>query len=167
MDAKLAKMNELVTVGRETDDEVKNEAFRLWIEYGRGWKRVSEATGIAIRTLHHWGTVDKWEQRRIEQAQAFMPGVGAETSFSLRLAAHNASRMLQQLSFDAVEHGVPLDLKQVQALTLIVDRGGFSPVGARAQPFVDLKSQLAATAGTLSDDDLVARESAIGSGRNG
>jgi len=134
-----AKIVALTQQGRATDQETKDDAFRLWIENGRSWKRVNDLTGIPLRTLHDWGTADNWQQRRLEQAQSFLPGANAETGFALKLAAYNASIRLQQLAFDANENGTDLDLKQIQALTLIVDRGGFSPVGSKTMAEPNLK----------------------------
>lgn len=129
----------LVQKGARPDPELKEQAFRLWIENGRSYRRVSEQLGCDERTIYRWADADNWQQRRLEQAQSFLPGANAETGFALKLAAYNASIRLQQLAFDANENGTDLDLKQIQALTLIVDRGGFSPVGSKTMAEPNLK----------------------------
>lgn len=123
MDADAAKIVSLVRQGVETPKEVRDDIFRLWVEYGRGWKRVADQTGIAIRTLHDWAEKDQWEQRRLDNAEAFMPGAKAETAIAAQLARHNATVRLQQIAFDAKEHGKKPDLQEVQALKLIAQLG--------------------------------------------
>src|SRR4030095_8847225 len=95
-----AKVVALTQQGRPTDQQTKDEAFRLWIEQGRSWTAVSRHTGIAVRTLHYWGEADNWEQRRATESAAFMPGKKVETAVALRLAAHNSAVKLQQISHD-------------------------------------------------------------------
>lgn len=121
----------LTQQGRPTDQETKDECFRLWVELGRSWKAVSDRTGIAVRTLHYWGEAGDWERRRSDLAAAFLPGKKTETAIALRLSAHNAAIRLQQLSNDALELGTPIDYRQVDALTKIIAAGGYSSVGNR------------------------------------
>ena len=121
----------LVRKGADTDQETKDDAFRLWVELGRSWAATSRHTGIHESTLRNWGNVEGWEQRRADLASSFMPGRKIETAISLRLAAHNAAVRLQQLSYDALENGTKLDHKEVDALTKIVAAGGYSSVGSR------------------------------------
>lgn len=132
MDDRSDNNQRLVTVGRSPDPDLQNEAFRLWIENGRSARIVASAIGCDKRTIERWAKSEQWEQRRIEQAQSFLPGAKAETAFALKLAAHNAAIRLQQISFDAFERGTAPNLKEVQALTLIIDRGGYSPTGTRS-----------------------------------
>lgn len=122
----------LVMIGRETEIEVIQEAFRLWIENGRSTRVVAQTLGCDQRTVQRWAKDNQWEIRRIEQAQSFLPGARAETAFALKLAAHNAAIRLQQIAFDAAETGQAPNVKEVQALALIVDRGGYSPTGNKS-----------------------------------
>lgn len=129
MTAKPATIVPLTRQGADTPDDVKEDAFRLWIELGRSWRLVSRQTGIPERTLYTWGREGQWQERRQQEAQAFLPGAFAESAIALRLAAHNAAVRLQQIAYEAKELGIKPDRNEVQALSLIVDRGGFSPTG--------------------------------------
>ncbi len=140
MDTKPTNVIALTQQGRPTPEETKDEAFRLWIAYGRSWKRVNEQTGIAVSTLHSWADNDNWEQRRHDQAAAFLPGMATETAIALRMGSHYASVRLQQIMYEAAEHGVKPDTKEVQALSLAIDRGGHSPVGNKTAPEIQLSS---------------------------
>lgn len=126
------KIVALTRKGAPTDQETKDEAFRLWIELGRSWVAVSRRCGIPESTLRNWGVTESWEQRRSDQARAFMPGKKVETAVALRLAAYSASIRLQQLSNDSLELGTKLDPKEVDALTKIVAAGGYSSIGSRS-----------------------------------
>lgn len=117
----------LTSRGKPTEPEVKEEAFRLWVSYGRSPKRVSEKLGIDERTIHRWRVADGWEERRQNEAAAFLPGATVEGAIALRLAAHNAAILLQQMTFEAMEHGTPIDDRQAKALTAIAQAGGYAP----------------------------------------
>lgn len=151
MSAETPKLVQLVSQGRETDQTVKDEAFRLWIGMARSWKRVSEQTGIAESTLRLWGQRENWEDRRKDAAAAFLPGVLTESALSLRMAAYYASVRLQQIMHDAAELGIPPDDREVKALGVAIDRGGFSPVGKSTGPEV-----------TLTQPDQISVESLVG-----
>ena len=161
MDANTPRLVDLVRIGADTPEEVKEDAFRIWIELGRSWKRTSERTGIAVSTLHHWANVGDWQERRQREASAFLPGMMVETVLALRMAAHRAALRLQQLAYQAEEEGTPLNVKEVQALSLIIDRGGLSPVGNKTLPDVNLKGNETNTLADLagkSPDELSRRE---------
>jgi hypothetical protein len=85
----------------------------------------------------------------------------AETAFALKLAAHNASLRLQQIAWEANELGTKPDTKEVQALTLIVDRGGHSPVGKHGPQDVTFTQEQAIDVPSLvglSPEELMRRE---------
>jgi len=117
----------LTVRGVHTDPAVKEEAFRLWIEYGRSVRRVSERMGLEERTIYRWKAADKWEERRQQEAAAFIPGASVEGAIALRLAAYNAARRLQQLTYDNLENGTPLDDREVKSLVAIASIGGYAP----------------------------------------
>lgn len=150
------KIVALTQQGRATDQETKDECFRLWIELGRSWVAVSRRTEIPESTLRNWGTVENWENRRLELAHSFLPGAKAETSFALRLTAHNASLVMQRMVFEAKEYGVALDEKQMKALAIAIDRGGYSPVGSRSP--VDGHDPLSSATDELPDFDAMSVE---------
>jgi uncharacterized protein YjcR len=138
MSERPANLVALTRQGAPTPQETKDEAFRLWIALARSWTRVSEQTGIPVRTLHSWGESEQWEQRRIDAAASFLPGMGTETAIALRMSSHYASIRLQQIMYDAAENGTKPDTKEVQALSLAIDRGGHSPVGNKSAPEIKL-----------------------------
>lgn len=124
----LEVLGDLVRHGSATPVAVKDEAFRLWVELGRSFRLVADRTKVEDRTLRNWAVADQWEQKRADLANVMAPGMFLETSFSLKLAAHNAGKRLQQIAYDAAEHGTKPDRGEVDALTRIVDRGGHSPI---------------------------------------
>ena len=121
------KRLKLIGPGRPTDPALKDEAFALWVNMGRSTRIVAERLGCDPRTIQRWIAEDNWQDRRRQQAAAFLPGMQPETAVALRIAAHNCGIRLQQIAYDAAEHGIKPDLKEVTALTAIVDRGGYSP----------------------------------------
>jgi len=130
----------LTTPGRDTSPEVKEDAFRLWVSYGRSAKKVAEQIGCSESTVHKWRVEEGWEQRRQLEAQAFLPGATVEGAIALRLAAHNAAIRLQQITYDNLENGTRIDDKEVKALTSIAAIGGYSPTGNKSP--IDEKAKL-------------------------
>ena len=123
MDAQQENITKLTRMGAPTPQEIKDDVFRIWVEYGRSWALVSKQTGVEVRTLHNWAKADKWDERRAQEAEAFLPGTRTETAIAAQLARHNATVRLQQIAFDAKEHGKKPDLQEVQALKLIAQLG--------------------------------------------
>jgi hypothetical protein len=153
------KLSALVRHGARTDPKVKLACFRLWVENGRSYRRSSELSGIPEPTLRNWGVTEDWEQRRRDQAHAFLPGVTTESAIGLKLAAHNAIIRLQQIAFDAAEYATEPRLREVQALLGIVDRAGFSPIGARNPvEIATTQPRKRTNFASLSPDELLARE---------
>lgn len=132
--------SKLTVSGRATDAEVREEAFRLWVAYGRSARRVAERLDCSPQTICNWRDSGNWEQRRQLEAQAFLPGATVEGAIALRLAAHNAAIRLQQITYDNLEHGTPIDDKEVKALTSIAAIGGYSPTGTKSP--IDDKAKL-------------------------
>lgn len=116
----------LVRNGASTPVEVRDHAFRLWVQYGRSWKRTSDATGVEVRTLHNWSDRDQWETRRKDAAASFLPGLTTEGGISMRFAGHNAAIRLQQITYDRLEHNIPIDYREAKALVDIVKAAGLS-----------------------------------------
>lgn len=107
-------------------EETRARCFRDWIRYGRGWAAVSAASGVPVDTLEYWAKVDRWEERRRDEADAFMPGLGAETAANLRLAGHAASALILQRVQASVDGGPSLDPREMRALGLVIQHAGAS-----------------------------------------
>ena len=137
----MLKLVDLVVVGKPTDQDVKDEAFRLWVELGRSFAAVSRRTGINDATLGNWARTENWEQRRADSAAAFLPGKKVETAINLRLAAHSASVRLVEIGLDAVERGIKPDPKEVDSCVKMAAAGGYSSFGSR-NPLDSLDSSL-------------------------
>ena len=145
--ARLRGMGEVTSIaskltvrGRPTDEETREEAFRLWVAYGRSARKVAERLDCSPQTVCNWRDDGQWEQRRQLEAQAFLPGATVEGAIALRIAAHNAAIRLQQITYDNLEHGTPIDDKEVKALTSIAAIGGYSPTGNKSP--IDDKAKL-------------------------
>lgn len=160
------EMTKLTTQGKQTDPDVIDECFRLWTSYGRSVRRVSEAMGIPESTLHLWRVQHQWEDRRASQAAAFLPGARAETAVALHLAGYSAAIRLQQIMYDAEANGIDPDPKVVQALTMAIDRGGFSPTG-RNDPHSKAAGIRPSSQSTddMTDDELAHRERQLSGGK--
>lgn len=155
---------QLTQQGRPTDPAVKEDAFRLWVQYGRSVRLVSRQMNIEERTLFRWRNEERWEERRKDEAAAFLPGMFTESAIAARMAAHSASVRLQQIMYEAEAFGTKPDIKEVQALTLAMDRGGFSPTGTKGAPQVKTEStalERLPEIAALSDDELERLEQSL------
>jgi hypothetical protein len=113
--------------GHKTPDIVRDEAFRLWLNYGRSWTAVARLIDCDESTLRRWGKADNWEARRLTELANALPGMRQEADVSREIASYEASIRLQQIAHDAAHNGIPPSVKEVDALTRIVDRRPMSP----------------------------------------
>ena len=151
-DAGIPDKPTLLKRGSRTPDIVRDEAFRLWLAYGRSWVAVSRVLGCDESTLRKWGKAENWEQRRVTELAAALPGMRRESDVSLLIARHDASIRLQQIAHDAAHNGIAPNHKEVVSLSLIVDRGTL--VQPAHQPPHDDDLDLL----SLSDAELLALE---------
>lgn len=159
MGTQLAELGSLVRHGAPTDQAVKDEAFRLWIEYGRSWKRTSEATGIGESTLHLWAERENWQEKRAAFASVAAQGYLTETAFSRQAAAHYATIRLQQLAYDEAVNGIKADLNTVKAMTLIASLDvNARSIKAGPAEITPPQSTETAELRNLSPDELMLRE---------
>jgi hypothetical protein len=109
-----------IVKGQRTPDIVRDEAFRLWLSYGRSWVAAARVLDCDEKTLRRWGKEGGWEQRRQLELQAALPGMRLESDVAGILAEHDARIRLQQIAHDAAHHGVKADHREVDALVKIV-----------------------------------------------
>ena len=139
-----------ITERRKTPQPIRDEAFRLWISYGRSWLAVARTLNCNEKTLREWGKQDNWEHRRQSDLVAALPGIRQESDVALLLAHHDACIRIQQIAHEAAHNGTKLDYRDVQSLTAIIDRGlrilGITPLTSSSP--TDLSS--------LTDEELLA-----------
>lgn len=107
------------------------QAFQLWaFECGRSASKVATALEIPYRTVARWSVADDWPGQADALLASIMPDLVRQSADNLRLAAFHVSRRLLAIARAADVDDTKPDVREVDALTRMLDRGGFSPVGS-------------------------------------
>lgn len=56
-------------MGKEIDQEIREQAEELYILDGRTYEQVAEATGVSVSQLKNWGADGQWKRQRQEHRQ--------------------------------------------------------------------------------------------------
>lgn len=107
------------------------QAFQLWVfECGRSAPKVAAILDIPYRTVARWAVAEDWPAKADALLASIMPDLVRQSADNLRLTAFHVSRRLLAIARAADVDDVKPDRREVDALTRMLDRGGFSPVGS-------------------------------------
>lgn len=107
------------------------QAFQLWaFDCGRSAPKVAEILGIPYRTVARWAVAEDWPAQADALLASIMPDLVRQSADNLRLTAFHVSRRLLAIARAADVEELKPDSREVDALTRMLDRGGFSPVGS-------------------------------------
>jgi hypothetical protein len=85
-------------------------------------------TPLPARTVQHWASSERWEDRAAAELAAIAPNIHAGIVADLIIGAQEAARTLRRSVSEDPEGGRP-DKTQVTAALALLDRAGYSPLG--------------------------------------
>ncbi len=138
--------------GNRYKEETKAEAFQLWaLTCSRNFRRVTERLnelGVEVdeRTVRRWADAEEWPGKVGAYLRQLAPGLNEKQLSDLFLGRGEALEILREIATDPTQ----ATKDRLTAAIALVDRGGMSHVGSKADPTSSM-----ANASVVQDDEVL------------